>query len=229
LPSWAPPPAARPATAARATPGDADGGPETPATRADTRRAEGIRLGLALAYSRAFSGADDRLSSGSPSLIPLELAVSFRTSPSMLLGFNGYYGIASRDDCIKPDSCRARGYGFGGHIENVLGRGKSFVPFIRYGLGYEVLYHGGAPLDPAGHTYRGAFDFFDFRIGGDFIASQGDKGKTTRIGAYAGFVGGLMVNQTGVSYGQNARRDLDRSVGSAHLWFTVGLRATLDP
>lgn len=147
----------------------------------------------------------------------------------MLLGFNGYYGIASRDDCISADSCRARGYGLGGHIENVLGKGKSFVPFIRYGVGYEVLYHGGAPLDAAGHTYRGALDFFDFRIGGDFIASRGEAGKTTRIGAYAGFVGGFLVNQSGVSYSQGSSRNLDTAIPTAHLWFTVGLRATLDP
>lgn len=210
-------------------PADGDGTAEAPARRRDTRRGEGIRLGLALAYARAFSGSNDRLTAGSPSLIPLELSVSFRANRAMLLGFNGYYGIASRNDCIAADSCRARGYGFGGHIENVLGKGKSFVPFIRYGLGYEVLYHGGAPLDAAGHTYRGAFDFFDFRIGGDFIAGHGENGKTTRIGGYAGFVGGFMVNQSGVSYGQNSQRGLDRSLGSAHVWFTVGLRATLDP
>lgn len=205
---------------------------DAPAIGADTRRGEGIRLGLELGFQRAFSGATDRLNAGSPSLIPLGAELSFRTSPSLLLGFHGYAALASRDDCIAADSCRARGYGFGGHVEHPLGRGRSFVPYIRYAAGYELLYQGGAPLDREGHLYRSAFDFIDLRVGGDFIVAHGSAGKTTRIGAYVGFVGGFLLSQSGVSHvngSGNQPRDVNRDSGSAHLWFAMGLRGNLDP
>ncbi len=201
---------------------------------ADAPREEGIRLGLDLGFMRAFSGSEDRLNDGSPSLIPIGVDISFRTTPTILWGIHGYAALASRDDCISADSCRARAYAFGGHVETTLGSGhkRSFVPWLRYGLTYEILYQGGAPLDAAGHKFRGAFDFLDLRIGGDFIVSRGSNGKVAGIGPYAGLVGGFLVNQTGVSYvnGPGGQpRDLDRSSGSMHLWMVVGVRGTLDP
>jgi hypothetical protein len=176
----------------------------------------------------------DRLNAGSPTLLPIGADVSFRTSASMLLGFHGFAALASRDDCISVDSCKARAYGFGAHIESALGKGTSVVPYIRYGVGYEMLYHGGAPLDPGGHVYRGALDLLDVRLGADFIATRGSAGKTGRIGAYAGLVGGFLTGQTGVSHvntfgGSGSSRSLDTSSGSAHLWFAMGVRGTLDP
>lgn len=206
--------------------------PDAPAHEGDTRRAEGVRLGLELGFARAFDGSPDRLNAGSPTLLPIGADISFRTSPSLLLGFHGYAALASRDDCISVDSCRARAYGFGGHIESPLGKSTSFVPYIRYGVGYEILYQGGAPLDAGGHLYRGAFDFLDLRLGADFIATRGSEGKTGRIGAYAGLVGGVLTSQTGVSHingSGGSPRDLDKSSGSAHLWFAMGIRGTLDP
>ena len=207
--------------------------PDADARGPDTRRAEGIRLGLELGYARAFSGSEDRLNAGSPSLIPLGVSLSFRTSPSLLLGLHGYAALASRDDCIGVDSCRARAYAFGAHIETPLGRGPSFIPWLRYAVNYEILYQGGAPLDAAGHVYRGAFDFFDLRVGGDFVVHRGSQGKTARIGPYAGLVGGVLTNQTGFSNVNGSSgvqpRNLERSSGSAHLWFSIGVRGTIDP
>jgi hypothetical protein len=231
-----PPSAALPPTApstlsmSSSTPSDEPADP--PLKEGDTRRAEGIRLGLELGFARAFDGAVDRLNAGSPTLLPIGADVSFRTSPSILLGFHGYAALASRDDCISVDSCKGRAYGFGGHIESPLGKGTSVIPYIRYGMGYEILYQGGAPLDSGGHVYRGAFDFLDVRIGADLIATRGSAGKTGRIGVYAGFVGGVLTSQTGVSHINglgSSPRDLDKSSGSAHLWFAMGIRGTLDP
>jgi hypothetical protein len=207
--------------------------PDTGAQNPDTRRAEGIRLGLELGFARAFSGSEDRLNAGSPTLLPLGVSLSFRTSPSLLLGLHGYAALASRDDCISADSCRARAYAFGAHIETPLGRGPSFIPWLRYAVNYEILYQGGAPLDAAGHVYRGAFDFFDLRVGGDFVVHRGSEGKTARIGPYMGLVGGVLTNQTGVSNINGSSgvqpRNLERNSGSAHLWFSMGVRGTLDP
>ena len=227
LPSWAPPLAPR-APAGADTPSA-----DKPEPAADTRRAEGVRLGLDLGFERAFSGAEDRLNAGTPTLLPLGVSLSFRTSPSLLLGLHGYAALGSRDDCISADSCRARAYAFGGHIETPLSRGQSFIPWLRYAVNYEILYQGGAPLDPAGHVYRGAFDFFDLRVGGDFVVHRGSEGKTARIGPFAGLVGGILMNQSGVSNANGGSgvqpRNLERSSGSAHLWFAMGVRATLDP
>lgn len=225
LPSWAGPPAA-PATRAESP-------PDVPEREVDTRRAEGIRLGLDLGFARAFSGSEDWLNAGTPTLLPIGASISFRTSPSLLLGFHGYAALASRDDCISADSCRARAYAFGGHIETPLSRGTSFIPWLRYAVNYEILYQGGAPLDPAGHVYRGAFDFFDLRVGGDFVVHRGSAGRTARIGPFAGLVGGVLTNQSGVSNVNGSSgvqpRNLERSSGSAHLWFAMGIRGTLDP
>ena len=232
----APAPASAPASASlemstsSSTPADSPA--DAPTTEGETRRAEGVRLGLELGFARAFDGAPDRLNAGSPTLLPIGADVSFRTSPSLLLGFHGYAALASRDDCISVDSCRARAYGFGGHIESPLSKGKSLVPYIRYGVGYELLYQGGAPLDPGGHLYRGAFDFLDLRLGADLIATRGSEGKTGRIGMYAGLVGGVLTSQTGLSHlngSGGSPRDLERNSGSAHLWFAMGFRGTLDP
>lgn len=235
----APPPssgaAASSATAERAghdTPADAPA--DAPKKEGDTRRAEGLRLALDLGFQRAFDGAQDRLNAGSPTLLPLGVDVSMRTSASLLVGLHGYAALASRDDCVSDvDSCRARAYGFGAHVEAPLSKtATSFVPWIRYGVTYEILYQGGAALDAEGHVYRGAFDIVDLRIGGDFIVARGSNGKTARIGGYLGLVGGFLVNQTGVTHRNGSGgqpRDLDRDSGSAHLWFTGGLRATLDP
>ena len=122
-----------------------------------------------------------------------------------------------------------RAYGVGAHIETPLSRGTSFVPWLRYGMTYEILYQGGAPFDAAGHTSRGAFDFLNLRVGGDFIVARGKEGKTMRIGAFLGFVGGILVTQTVVSNSSGRSVDLDRDSGSAHIWFSMGMRATLDP
>jgi hypothetical protein len=212
---------------------EADRGPEPIAGERDARRAEGLRLALDAGFQRAIAGAQDRLNAATPTLLPLGLDASIRTSPSLLVGVHGYAALASRDDCLSGvDSCRARAYGFGAHVETPLGRSPRLVPWLRYGVTYEILYQGGAPLDPAGHVFRDALDLVDLRIGADLVVSGTPDVKSARVGAYLGLVGGFLVSQSGVSYtaGTNGRpQDLDRSSGSAHMWFTGGLRATFDP
>lgn len=238
MPPALPPSSPAPAPSATAEPatmpssGSADRANDGSSKPVDTRRGEGVRLALDLGFERAVDGAVDRLNANTPTLLPIGLDVSFRTSPSILLGVHGYAALASRDDCISADSCRGRGYGFGAHIESPLSRSQSFVPYIRYGMGYELVYQGGAPLDPGGHLFRGAFDMLDLRLGGDFIVSHGSEGKTARLGGFLGFTGGFLVSQSGVSHlngSGGSPRDLDRSSGSPHLWFAMGVRGSLDP
>ncbi|HSO35609.1 MAG TPA: hypothetical protein VLT33_23935, partial [Labilithrix sp.] len=207
--------------------------PDKPAPPTDeASRDGGLRLGLDLGFARAFDGAQDRLNSGTPTLLPLGADLSFRTSKTFLVGAHGYAALASRDDCISADSCRARGYGFGAHVEGMLARGRSWVFWIRYGIGYEILYQGGLPLDPAGHIVKDAFDLVDFRAGADFTVHRGDDGKTARIGPFMGLVAGALVNQSGVTRNNGSGgqpKNLERDAGSAHVWFALGVRATLDP
>ncbi len=198
----------------------------------EASRPSGLRLALDLGFQRALDGANDRLNSGSPTLLPLGADISFRTSKTFLVGAHGYAALASRDDCISADSCRARGYGFGAHIEGMVKRGRSYVIWLRYGLGYEILYQGGLPLDPAGHTVKDAIDLIDFRVGADLTIHRGENGKTARIGPFAGLVAGTMVNQSGITSRDgsgNEPKNLNRDSGSAHVWFALGVRATLDP
>lgn len=198
----------------------------------EASRDGGIRLGLDLGFARAFDGATDRLNAGSPTLLPIGGDFSFRTSKTFLVGAHGYAALASRDDCISVDRCRGRGYGFGAHVEGMLARGHSWVAWIRYGIGYEILYHGGQPLDPAGHVFRDAIDLIDLRVGADFTVHRRAEGKTARIGPFLGLVAGALVNQTGVTNANGSGgqpRNLERDSGSAHVWFAAGVRATLDP
>ena len=198
----------------------------------EASRPDGLRLALDLGFQRALDGAKDRLNSGSPTLLPLGADISFRTSKTFLVGAHGYAAIGSRDDCISADSCRARGYGFGAHIEGMVKRGRSYVIWLRYGLGYETLYQGGLPLDPAGHMWKGALDLVDFRVGADLTVHRGENGKTARIGPFVGLVAGTMINQSGITNqngSDNQPRSLNRDSGSAHVWFALGVRATLDP
>jgi hypothetical protein len=230
-PSTPPEPITRAPSTAWPTADEADEPATSAARDRDARRGEGLRLGLDLGFQRAFDGAVDRQNAGTPTLLPLGLDVSLRTSAALLVGVHGYAALASRDDCLSEhDSCRARAYGLGAHLETALGRGDSYVPWIRYGITYEVLYLGGAPLDAAGHLYRKALDLIDLRLGVDFVGHRGEKGKTARVGGYLGLAGGLLVGRSGVSYANGQPRDLDRATTpSAHLWFTGGLRGTLDP
>ena len=235
-PAAAPEPATEPVAAPpppspTALPG-ADRPAEAGGSTDDVRRAEGIRLALDLGFMRAFDGATDRLNYGTPTLLPLGADFSFRTSGSFLVGAHGFVALASRDDCISADSCRARAYGFGAHVEGTVTHGRSWALWLRYGIGYEILYHGGLPLDPAGHTVRDAIDLVDFRVGADFTVHRRDEAKTARIGPFMGLVAGALVNQSGVTHvggsiGQTS--NLERGSGSAHVWFAMGVRATLDP
>lgn len=187
-----------------------------------------------LGFQRAVDGSQDRLNDGTPTILPLGLDLSFRSGPYTLLGVHGYAALGSRDDCISADSCRSRAYGFGGHIEHPLGRSVKFAPWIRYGAGYELVYHGGAPLDDGGHRFRGAIDLLDLRFGGDFIVSRNAQTKKSiRVGGYLGLVGGVLVSQSGVShqstFGTVQTKSLDSHTSAGHLWVGMGLRATLDP
>jgi hypothetical protein len=229
LPPWAPPlppvvaPSAPPATepAGAEAPDSADGGPS---------RAEGLRLAFELGMQRAFDGQPDRLNAGSPTLLPIGLDLSFRTSKTFLVGLHGYAALASRDDCLSTDSCRGRAYSFGGHVEGMLGpRGPSYATYLRYGIGYETVYQGGQILDPSGYRHRGAFDLLDLRLGADFTVSHGKDGRTIRIGPYLGVVGGFLVGTSGARHAFGSTIDLQTSSGSSHLWFVAGARATFDP
>jgi hypothetical protein len=167
--------------------------------------------------------------------LPLGIDVAGRTSPTFLVGGHVYAALASRNDCLSADSCRARAYGFGPHIEVAFSKNPkaSFIGWFRYGMTFEIGYQGGRVNDPTGYTYRQAFDFMDARLGGDFIVSRGSAGKTTRIGGYIGMTTGIMTGQSGVSHtalgfgGQPL--NLSRDSGDPHIWFSVGLRATIDP
>ena len=69
-------------------------------------------------------------------------------------------------------------------------------------------------------------------LGADFTVHRGQEGKTARIGPFAGLVAGTMVNQSGITNQNgsgNQPKNLDRDSGSAHVWFALGIRATLDP
>ncbi len=219
-------PAAEPVAATPAQPA------ETGASNDDVRRAEGIRLGLDLGFMRAFDGATDRLNAGTPTLLPIGADFSFRTSRSFLVGAHGQAALASRDDCVSPDSCRARAYGFGAHVEGTLKHARTWEIWLRYGIGYEIVYHGGLPLDASGHTFRDAIDLIDLRVGADFTVHRRDEAKTARIGPFLGLVAGALVNQSGVSHVNGSGgepKNLERDSGSAHVWFAAGVRATLDP
>ncbi|MBX3190936.1 MAG: hypothetical protein KF819_28330 [Labilithrix sp.] len=232
-PEAAPPPAAPSPRAqpAPVEPPDDERDEEIEPERAPQKlRSEGMRLGLEAGFYRAFAGDFDRLNAGSPSLIPVGADVSFHTSPTLLLGFHGHLALASRDDCLSADRCRGRAYALGAHIETLLSkRARSFVPWLRYGVGWEMIYHGGQANDAAGHKYRNAIDFMDLRVGGDFVVARGEAGRTTRIGPFIGLVGGISTGQSGVQQqGGGFPRNLDRDGGKAHLWFNVGFRGNLD-
>jgi hypothetical protein len=190
-------------------------------------RDHGLRVALDLGFARASTARSDNLTNGSPSLIPIGLDLSFRTSTKVLLGFHGSMALASRDDCLNADRCTARDYMFGPHVEAAFGAGKSFVPWFRYGMNVEILYRGGAAADGGAHEYRDGFDLVDARLGVDYILGHGDEGKTQRIGAFIGLIGGVGLGRTGAT-GSSAQLNGDERSGG-HVWFPLGIRGTLDP
>lgn len=188
-------------------------------------RTDGMRIGLDLSFARSSGESVDRLNQGSPSLIPLGADVSFRTSAKVLLGFHGHVGLASRSDCLGDTECTARGYGLGTHVEAAFRAGGTFVPYLRYGIGWEMMHQSGAYKNADAYTYRHALDLVDLRFGGDFRLAQREDGRATRLGPFVGMIAGIALDE--VSGARSSTRDPE--FGSGHLWFVVGARATIDP
>lgn len=190
-------------------------------------RDSGMRLGLDLGFARASTARSDNLTNGSPSLIPFGVDVSFRTSERVLLGFHGSMALASRDDCLSSDHCTARDYTFGPHVEAAFGSSKTIIPWFRYGMNVEMMYRGGSAGDGGAHEYRDGFDLLDARLGADLVLGRNAEGKTTRIGAFVGMIGGVGLGNSGATGDHRPLSSTERSGG--HVWFTLGLRGTLDP
>lgn len=214
-PSRVPEPAPAPAPAPETV-------PEAPKPAATTLRDEGMRLALELSFWRANGEESARVNAGSPSLIPLGADVSWRTSRKVLLGFHGHAALASRDDCLGDTDCTGRGYGLGAHIEAAFGSSASFIPYFRYGLGWEMVHQMGAYKNSDAYRYRHALDLLDVRFGGDFVVSRGEAGRTTRIGPFVGMIVGLSVDEVSSGRGPEPEH------GAGHIWFSIGLRGTSD-
>jgi hypothetical protein len=231
-PPSAPIDAPAPAPAAVPAPAPAPAPAESPAPPAPTAPlASGVRLGLELGFARANSPRGDVLTQGSPSYLPIGADVSLRTSEKVLLGLHGHAALASRDDCGSLDSCTARSYGVGAHIETPFATTSSNVlPWFRYGVGWEMLYRSGVLGDSGGHAYRSAIDMLDARVGVDFVLQRLGEGRSVRLGPYAGMVAGVMTSQDGsFGYPGQPRQSLDSSGGNGHLWWVIGARGTIDP
>jgi hypothetical protein len=213
------------ALALSTSPALAEEPPERTSAPEPAVRSEGIRAGIDLGFARASGEAADRLNQGSPSLIPFGAELSFRTSAKVLLGFHGHLGLASRSDCLGQSDCTARGYGLGTHVEAAFSAGKTFVPYIRYGIGWEMLHQSGAYNNAGAYTYRHALDLVDLRFGGDFRLSEREGGRTTRLGPFIGMIAGLALDE--VSGGHTSSRAPE--FGAGHIWYVVGARATIDP
>ena len=227
-PAGEPPP--EPTTASALPPSEPAASEPDVASVDSTYRDHGLRLGLDLAFQRSLGGGDSRANLNTPSLIPLGADLSLRTSSSFLIGLHGFLALASRDDCTDADSCRARAYGFGAHIEGTPIRDEKYSGWIRYGMGYELVYHGGMPFDASGHEFRGAWDIIDLRVGADFVIHRGSGKKAARIGPFLGAVVGLLTTDSGVvTYNNNAKELEGGNKGSVNGWFQIGMRGTLDP
>lgn len=226
-PEAAAPEAAAPEAAAP-MPTTPESKPEAPPEREHEPafRSEGMRVGLDLGFARASGEAAGRLDQGSPSLIPLGADVSFRTSAKVLLGFHGHLGLASRSDCLGDSNCTARGYGLGTHVEAAFKAGGTFVPYIRYGIGWEMLHQSGAYKNGDAYVYRHAFDLVDLRFGGDFRLAKGEAGRATRLGPFVGMIAGIGIDEVS---GGGRTSTSNREFGTGHIWFVVGARATIDP
>jgi hypothetical protein len=233
-PTAAPPaveaPAAPATPAAPVAEAPAAAAAETPAPPSESLRSRGLRLSADLSLARATGSAAGSITSGSPGLFPVGADLSIRTSAKILLGVHGTAGLATRDDCIGDIHCTGRDYTVGGHFEGLLSSGPTMMPWIRYGMGFELLYQGGLGNDRGSHLFRDAFDFLDARFGVDFVVARNAEGKTTRIGPFVGMIGGYSVGQSGGtsnSFGKEA--SLDQGQNNTHVWLFLGARATFDP
>lgn len=207
---------------------------EQPKQLATGPRDHGLRLALDMGYTRAAASDGSRLlTSGSPSLLPIGADVSWRIGAKTLAGLHGWVALASRDNCAGTD-CTARSYGIGGQIEAGLVHAERFDLWLRYGAGFELLYQGGIAGDGGAHIFRDAIDIADLRLGGDFVLSRDEEGKTIKIGPYVGANLGFLLGQSGSTGATStftgaSQRSLDASGGDPHLWLSLGVRGTLDP
>jgi len=206
-------PAPAPAEPTEAKPAEAPPPAEMPKAEVKTG---GLRLGLDLSYARSTGEASDRVTAHSPGMIPLGADVSFRLSPRVLLGGHGHIGLASRDDCLGDSSCTARTYALGAHVEAAFVSHGFFVPWIRYGIGWEMLNQRGMYKNDDGYRYAHGLDLLDLRFGGDFRVSD-----ATRIGPFVGMIAGLGLHE-------DRAPSAERSLNSGHVWFTIGARGNFE-
>lgn len=202
-----------------ATPAEQPKPAETPAATEAPKvdvKTGGVRLGLDLSYARSTGEAADRVSAHSPGMIPLGADVSFRMSPRLLLGAHGHIGLASRDDCLGDSSCTARTYGLGAHFEAAFVSQGFFVPWIRYGIGWEILNQRGMYKNEDGYRWAQGLDLLDLRFGGDFRISE-----ATRIGPFVGMIAGLGLHE-------DRAPAAERTLNSGHVWFSIGARGNFD-
>lgn len=190
-----------------------------------TARASGMRLALDLSFARAAGDLAGRLNAGSPSLIPIGADVSWRTSKKFLLGLHGFAALASRDNCLGDTGCTAQDYGLGAHFEHAFTVGTTFVPYLRYGVGWEMLHQSGMYKNGDAYVYRHALDLIDARLGGDFVLARREDGRATRIGPFIGMIAGLDFHE--IRGGTTSTSSIGGESG--HVWFLVGARATMDP
>ena len=230
-PAVAPAPAPPPSVVVQPTPMPVA---EQPVVPTSGPRDHGVRLGLEFGYTRAASSSGSRLlTNGSPSVLPIGADLSFRIGAKTLAGLHGWVALASRDNCTSGDDCTARSYGVGAHVEAGLVHTEKFDLWFRYAAGLEILYQGGFATDGGGHLFRDAFDVADIRLGGDFVLSRDEEGKTIKIGPYVGANLGFLLSQSGStgsgSNGFSNQQNLDSSSGDPHVWLSLGLRGTMDP
>ncbi len=206
----------------------ASAAPDLPAPplgpRVDDPVIKGFQIGLRAGYVRALDASSaSSLTYQTPSLLPIQLDLGYRTSTHVYLGLTGQLAVASRTDCANAvGTCAAKDYRIGGTFQYHFSPLRTFDPWFGLGLGYEILHLSGVSGDSGAHVTRTGIVLFDAQLGGDFALGSGLRAP--KLGPFVGMAMGANGHESGVVYGRN----IDRSPVHDHQWVTLGVRGTYD-
>jgi hypothetical protein len=196
----------------------------------------GARFGFGIPFGNegqaAGDTADNKLSDDLSAALPLWLDAGYRINPNLYVGlfFQYAFGFINNDRqpaCSQAGvSCSASDMRLGANVHYHFSPGQPFDPWFGLGVGYEWLNLGvntSAPLATAsGTATAGAFEFANFQLGGDFMASP-----TFKCGPFASFSLG-QYQSISVSGSNVMSMNMPIETKALHEWLLFGFKGAFD-
>jgi opacity protein-like surface antigen len=180
-------------------------------------------VGLGNVGRTATETADRKLADATSAILPLWLDLGFRINPHLYVGAFFQYAIGFINNDRNPQcsatgvSCSINDKRLGANVHYHFAPGEPFDPWLGLGVGYEWF---GASMGQAGmslDTTVTGFEFANFQLGGDFIASP-----SFHCGPFTSFSLGQFNSVSLSGAGQSGSTDITSK--ALHEWLLFGFK-----